>query len=68
MRSRPAWGGRDTFLLAKKKGHPDLLLLAKALGGGLLPNRRCLSTVAAYNADFALKHSSTFAGNSLACR
>jgi len=47
---------------------PDLLLLAKALGGGLLPIGACLSTVAAYNADFALKHSSTFAGNSLACR
>ncbi len=47
---------------------PDLLLLAKALGGGLLPIGACLSTEAAYNADFALKHSSTFAGNSLACR
>lgn len=47
---------------------PDLLLLAKALGGGLLPIGACLSTAAAYNADYALKHSSTFAGNSLACR
>jgi|LSQX01.2.fsa_nt_gb acetylornithine/succinyldiaminopimelate/putrescine aminotransferase/predicted amino acid dehydrogenase len=47
---------------------PDLLLLAKALGGGLLPIGACLSTESAYNADFALKHSSTFAGNSLACR
>ena len=47
---------------------PDLLLLAKALGGGLLPIGACLSTARVYNADFALKHSSTFAGNSLACR
>jgi acetylornithine/succinyldiaminopimelate/putrescine aminotransferase/predicted amino acid dehydrogenase len=47
---------------------PDLLLLAKALGGGLLPIGACLSSEAAYNRAFALKHSSTFAGNSLACR
>jgi len=47
---------------------PDLLLLAKALGGGLMPIGACLSTAEAYNDLFALKHSSTFAGNSLACR
>ena len=47
---------------------PDLLLLAKALGGGLVPIGACLSTAGAYNESFALKHSSTFAGNSLACR
>ncbi len=47
---------------------PDLLVLAKALGGGLFPIGACLSSAAAYNEEFALKHSSTFAGNSLACR
>jgi acetylornithine/succinyldiaminopimelate/putrescine aminotransferase/predicted amino acid dehydrogenase len=47
---------------------PDLLLLAKALGGGLLPIGACLSTAEAYSDRFALKHSSTFAGSSLACR
>ncbi len=47
---------------------PDLLLLAKALGGGLVPIGACLSTAEAYSDLFALKHSSTFAGNSLACR
>jgi len=47
---------------------PDILVLAKALGGGLMPIGACLSTDKAYNEDFARKHSSTFAGNSLACR
>lgn len=47
---------------------PDLMTVAKALGGGLVPIGACLSTAAAYNADFALKHTSTFAGNTLACR
>ncbi|HOB86663.1 MAG TPA: aminotransferase class III-fold pyridoxal phosphate-dependent enzyme [Bacillota bacterium] len=47
---------------------PDLILLAKALGGGLMPIGACLCTGAVYNESFGLKHSSTFAGNSLACR
>lgn len=47
---------------------PDVLLVAKALGGGLIPIGVCLSTAAAYNVDFGLKHTSTFAGNTLACR
>ena len=47
---------------------PDLMLLAKALGGGLMPIGACISTAEAYDEKFALKHSSTFAGNSLACR
>lgn len=47
---------------------PDVMTVAKALGGGLIPIGACLSTVAAYNEDFALKHTSTFAGNTLACR
>ena len=47
---------------------PDVLVLAKALGGGLVPIGACISTAAAYSEDFGMKHSSTFAGNSLACR
>jgi acetylornithine/succinyldiaminopimelate/putrescine aminotransferase/acyl-CoA synthetase (AMP-forming)/AMP-acid ligase II/predicted amino acid dehydrogenase/acyl carrier protein len=47
---------------------PDVMTVAKALGGGLIPIGACLSTAEAYNQDFALKHTSTFAGNTLACR
>lgn len=47
---------------------PDILLLSKALGGGLVPIGATLCTEAAYREKFALKHSSTFAGNSLAAR
>ena len=47
---------------------PDLLLVAKALGGGLMPIGACLSTAQAYPDNFDLRHSSTFAGNTLACR
>ena len=37
-------------------------------GGGLMPIGAVLSSEAAFSERFALKHSSTFAGNSLACR
>lgn len=47
---------------------PDVLVLAKALGGGLIPIGACVSTNAAYSEEFGHKHSSTFGGNSLACR
>lgn len=47
---------------------PDAITVAKALGGGLMPIGAVLSSEAAYCERFALKHSSTFAGNSLACR
>lgn len=47
---------------------PDIMTVAKALGGGLIPIGACLATAEAYNEDFALKHTSTFAGNTLACR
>ncbi len=47
---------------------PDVMTLAKALGGGLIPIGAVLCTEAAYSEAFAGKHSSTFAGNALACR
>ncbi len=47
---------------------PDVITLAKALGGGLLPIGAVLCTAEAYTEEFAMKHSSTFAGNSMACR
>jgi acetylornithine/succinyldiaminopimelate/putrescine aminotransferase/predicted amino acid dehydrogenase len=47
---------------------PDILALAKALGGGLMPIGACLYTSAVYTEHFDLRHGSTFAGNTLACR
>jgi len=47
---------------------PDMLLLAKALGGGIFPIGACLCTAAAYSKDFGERHSSTFAANTLGCR
>ncbi len=47
---------------------PDVMVLAKALGGGIMPIGAMLCTEAAYTEEFAMKHSSTFAGNTLACR
>jgi acetylornithine/succinyldiaminopimelate/putrescine aminotransferase/predicted amino acid dehydrogenase/acyl carrier protein len=47
---------------------PDILTLAKALGGGVVPIGATLCTEAVYSEKFALKHSSTFAGNALAAR
>jgi acetylornithine/succinyldiaminopimelate/putrescine aminotransferase/predicted amino acid dehydrogenase len=47
---------------------PDVMTVAKALGGGLLPIGAVLCNEAAYSERFATKHSSTFAGNTLSCR
>ncbi|WP_324716060.1 aminotransferase class III-fold pyridoxal phosphate-dependent enzyme [Carboxydochorda subterranea] len=47
---------------------PDVMTLAKALGGGLVPIGACLATEAAASEAFFTKHSSTFAGGALACR
>jgi acetylornithine/succinyldiaminopimelate/putrescine aminotransferase len=46
---------------------PDVLLVAKALGGGLFPLGACLASDRLWNDDFALRHLSTFANNNLAC-
>lgn len=47
---------------------PDILALAKALGGGLIPMGACLYSRDAYTEQFDLRHGSTYAGNTLACR
>ena len=47
---------------------PDLLLVAKALGGGLFPLGACLASADFWDDTFALRHSSTFANNNVACR
>jgi len=61
--------GRTGFLFAcEREGvHPDILLLSKALGGGLIPIGVCLSTKQAWNDDFGKLHSSTFANNNFTC-
>ncbi len=46
---------------------PDIMTLAKALGGGLVPLGVCLSSPRAWNEDFGRLHSSTFANNNLTC-
>ncbi len=47
---------------------PDLMVLGKALGGGLFPLSACLASEAMWDEGFALRHSSTFANNNVACR
>lgn len=47
---------------------PDLLLLAKGLGGGIFPLGAMLVKAEFWDSRFALNHSSTFANNNLACR
>jgi putrescine aminotransferase len=49
---------------------PDLMTLAKALGGGIMPIGAVLGTEAVWEAVFGsnpLLHTSTFGGNELAC-
>ncbi|MCX5781062.1 MAG: aminotransferase class III-fold pyridoxal phosphate-dependent enzyme, partial [Firmicutes bacterium] len=46
---------------------PDIMLLAKSLGGGLVPLGVCLSSPRVWNDEFGMLHSSTFANNQLTC-
>jgi acetylornithine/succinyldiaminopimelate/putrescine aminotransferase/predicted amino acid dehydrogenase len=62
-------GRTGTMFACEQDGvTPDIMVVAKALGGGLLPIGAVLCTADAYTEDFGLKHSSTFAGNSLGAR
>ncbi|MBY4206604.1 aminotransferase class III-fold pyridoxal phosphate-dependent enzyme [Rhodococcus fascians] len=47
---------------------PDILTLAKALGGGIVPVGAVLCHPELVGESFALRHTSTFAGNALAAR
>jgi len=46
---------------------PDIMVLAKALGGGILPMGVCISSPRVWNDDFGMLHSSTFANNQVTC-
>ncbi len=58
----------EMFACMTDSVQPDVMTLAKALGGGLMPIGAMLCTASAYTESFALRHSSTFAANTLACR
>lgn len=62
--------GRTGELFACSSGTevPDMLLLAKALGGGMMPIGACIVRPSAWDDRFGQRHSSTFANNNLACR
>ncbi len=56
------------FVSEVERVRPDILVVAKALGGGLVPIGAMLSREECYVEEFAIKHTSTFAANTLACR
>jgi acetylornithine/succinyldiaminopimelate/putrescine aminotransferase len=61
-------GRTGTLYACEREGiAPDLLLVAKALGGGLFPLGAVLTSARWWNDDFGLRHLSTFANNNLAC-
>lgn len=62
--------GRTGALFACSNGAelPDMLLLAKALGGGMMPIGACIVRPSAWDDRFGRLHSSTFANNNLACK
>ncbi|WP_168199249.1 aminotransferase class III-fold pyridoxal phosphate-dependent enzyme [Pseudorhodobacter turbinis] len=62
--------GRTGALFACSDGDevPDMLLLAKALGGGMMSIGACIVRPSAWDDRFGQRHSSTFANNNLACR
>lgn len=47
---------------------PDILVIAKALGGGMMPISACIANARAWSKDFGQRHSSTFANNHLSAQ
>lgn len=66
-------GRTGTMFACEREGvEPDILCLAKGLGGGLLPIGACLSTVEVWERAYGGKggstlHTSTFGGGTRAC-
>ena len=56
----------DLFAFEFEEVIPDVLTIAKALGGGLMPCGAVICGAHVYSTHFGLRHSSTFAGNALA--
>ena len=62
-------GRTGTLFACEHEGvTPDVMTLAKALGGGVVPAAAVLSRRELVTEGFALRHSSTFAGNTLSTR
>lgn len=61
--------GRTGKLFACSHGDevPDMLLLGKALGGGLMPISACVVRPEVWDDRFGFLHSSTFANNNIIC-
>ena len=59
--------GMSQALFACSDQRPDVVLLAKALGGGLVPLAACIARRSLIPEDFALAQASTFANNNLTC-
>jgi acetylornithine/succinyldiaminopimelate/putrescine aminotransferase len=55
------------FALEHEGIEADMVLLAKALGGGMVSLGACICAEHAWSEEFGLFHSSTFANNHLAC-
>ncbi|NWB99527.1 aminotransferase class III-fold pyridoxal phosphate-dependent enzyme [Pseudomonas gingeri] len=61
-------GRSGAILAAHRYGvEPDVILLSKALGGGIIPIGAMIIKRGVYSAEFDSKHSSTFANGGLAC-
>ena len=56
----------DMFAFEHERMVPDVITLAKALGGGLMPCGAVVCQSHAYTTHFGLRHSSTFAANAMA--
>ena len=58
-----------TFAVEWEEVVPDILVLAKALGGGVMPCGAFIATEAVWRSyfDYPFLHTSTFGGNPLAC-